>query len=73
VITAQTRLTTPQQFRDIILRTNADGSNIRMSDVARVEMGSENYNFQPTYNNRPASGFAIKLAPARTPCKPWRM
>jgi HAE1 family hydrophobic/amphiphilic exporter-1/multidrug efflux pump len=63
VITAQTRLTTPQQFRDIILRTNADGSNIRMSDVARVEMGSENYNFQPTYNNRPASGFAIKLAP----------
>jgi HAE1 family hydrophobic/amphiphilic exporter-1/multidrug efflux pump len=63
VITAQTRLTTPQQFRDIILRTNANGANIRLSDVARVELGSENYNFIPTYNKEPAAGFAIKLAP----------
>ncbi len=62
VITAQTRLTTPQQFRDIILRTNADGSSVRMSDVASVELGSENYNFLPTYNNKPAAGFAIKPA-----------
>ena len=63
IITAQTRLTSPQEFRDIILRTNTDGSSIHMSDVARVEMGAEEYSFQPTYNNGPAAGFAIKLAP----------
>jgi hydrophobe/amphiphile efflux-1 (HAE1) family protein len=63
VITAQTRLTTPQEFKDIILRTNPDGSHVLLSDVARVAMGAENYTFQPVYNNRPAAGFAIKLAP----------
>jgi multidrug efflux pump subunit AcrB len=54
---------TPQEFRDIILRTNANGSNVRLSDVARVSLGGENFNFRPFYNNHPATGFAIKLAP----------
>jgi HAE1 family hydrophobic/amphiphilic exporter-1/multidrug efflux pump len=63
IITAQTRLTTPEQFRDIILRSNADGSMVKLSDVARVELGSENYSFLARYNGKPASGFAIKLAP----------
>jgi len=63
VITAQTRLTTPQEFGDIILRTNTDGSSVHLSDVAQVELGSENYNFISSFNNKPASGFAIKLAP----------
>jgi hydrophobe/amphiphile efflux-1 (HAE1) family protein len=63
IITAQTRLTTPEQFRNIILRSNADGSMVRMADVARVELGSENYSFLARFNGKPASGFAVKLAP----------
>jgi len=62
-ITAQTRLQTADQFRQILLRTNPDGSNVRMSDVARIEMGSENYSFLARYNGKQASGIAIKLAP----------
>jgi hydrophobe/amphiphile efflux-1 (HAE1) family protein len=63
IITAQTRLTTPEQFRNIILRSNADGSMVKLSDVARIELGSENYSFLARFNGKPASGFAVKLAP----------
>ncbi|WP_260928162.1 efflux RND transporter permease subunit [Novosphingobium sp. 9] len=62
VITAQTRLTTAQEFRDIILHTNADGSHVLMSDVARVELGAADYSLQASYNNEPAAALAIKLA-----------
>ena len=44
-IVVQTRLNTPEQFRDILLRVNQDGSQIRLGDVARVELGGENYQF----------------------------
>ncbi|WP_454883214.1 efflux RND transporter permease subunit [Sphingomonas oryzagri] len=63
IITAQTRLTTPEQFRNILLRSNPNGSSVKLSDVARVELGSENYSFLARYNGKQASGFAIKLAP----------
>ncbi|WP_454887403.1 efflux RND transporter permease subunit [Sphingomonas oryzagri] len=63
IITAQTRLQTPEQFRAILLRTMPDGSAVHMSDVARVELGSENYSFYARYNGHEASGIAIKLAP----------
>ncbi len=62
-VTAQSRLRTPEQFREILLRSNADGSVVRMSDVARVELGSENYGFGARFNGHPAAGFGIKLAP----------
>ncbi len=62
IITAQTRLQTPQQFRDILLRTMPDGSVVHLSDVARVELGAENYNFFARINGHEASGLAIKLA-----------
>jgi HAE1 family hydrophobic/amphiphilic exporter-1/multidrug efflux pump len=62
-VTAQSRLQTPEQFRDILLRSNPDGSTVRLSDVARVELGSENYSFQARFNGSPAVGFGIKLAP----------
>jgi hydrophobe/amphiphile efflux-1 (HAE1) family protein len=62
-VTAQSRLRTPQQFREILLRTNPDGSMVRLSDVARVELGAENYSYQARYNGKQAAGFAIKLAP----------
>ncbi len=61
-ITAQGRLETPEQFRDIIVRSNTDGSTLRLGDVARVEMGAESYNAISRYNGKPASGVAISLA-----------
>jgi multidrug efflux pump len=63
IVNGQSRLQTPAQFRDIILRTNTDGSIVRLSDVARVEMGQDNYNYTSEYNGHPASGFMVKLAP----------
>ncbi|MFP5433485.1 MAG: efflux RND transporter permease subunit, partial [Alphaproteobacteria bacterium] len=62
-ITAQSRLRTPEQFRAIRLRSNSDGAVVRLSDVARVELGSENYSFGAKFNGHPAAGFGIKLAP----------
>lgn len=61
-IVVQTRLSTPEQFKNILLRVNADGSQIRLGDVARVELGGENYQFETEFNNRPAAGMAITLA-----------
>jgi multidrug efflux pump len=62
-ITAQSRLQTPDQFKAIILRTQPDGSLVRLSDVARVEMGADGYDFVSRYNGHPASGMQIQLAP----------
>jgi hydrophobe/amphiphile efflux-1 (HAE1) family protein len=61
-VTAQTRLKTAEQFRDIVLRTRSDGSQVRLADVARVELGSENYGSTSRFNGKPAAGLAIKLA-----------
>ena len=61
-ITAQTRLQTPEQFRNIIIRSNPDGSLLRLGDVARVELGSEGYGFMSRFNRRQAAGMAISLA-----------
>jgi len=61
-ISAQSRLETPEEFRAILLRVNSDGSMVRLGDVARVELGSENYNSTSRYNGQPAAGFAVKLA-----------
>ena len=61
-IIAQTRLSTPEQFGNIILRVNEDGSEVRLRDVARVELGSENYSSSAEYNGEAAAGLGIKLA-----------
>nr|WP_315431567.1 efflux RND transporter permease subunit [uncultured Albidiferax sp.] len=61
-ITAQTRLKTAAEFEAILLRTQADGSQVRLRDVARIELGSESYNVVSRYNGKPAAGLAIKLA-----------
>ena len=63
VVTSQSRLQTPEQFRQIILKTNTDGSLVRLADVARVEMGADSYNFEGRFSRHPASGIGIKLAP----------
>lgn len=62
-IMAQSRLQTPEEFGDIILRMNADGSQVRLKDVARIERGADSYNVVGTYNNRPAAALAITQAP----------
>ncbi|MDF0534635.1 efflux RND transporter permease subunit [Shewanella yunxiaonensis] len=61
-ITAQSRLQTPEQFRKIILKSNSSGANVYLSDVARVELGAQNYNISSLYNGQPSSGLAISLA-----------
>lgn len=61
-IVVQTRLNSVEQFRNIMLRVNQDGSQIRLGDVAKVELGGENYQFETEYNNRPATGLGISLA-----------
>ncbi|HEX9081293.1 MAG TPA: efflux RND transporter permease subunit, partial [Holophagaceae bacterium] len=55
-------LQTPDQFGDIPLRVNPDGSTVRLRDVARLELGTESYESEVNLNGRPASGMAIRLA-----------
>ncbi|WP_277186084.1 efflux RND transporter permease subunit [Caballeronia sp. BR00000012568055] len=61
-ITEATLLRTPEQFGNVLLKVNQDGSKVRIRDVARVGLGGENYNFETQYNGRPAAGFGINLA-----------
>jgi multidrug efflux pump len=61
-IIAQTRLTSTDEFGKILLKVNADGSQVRLRDVARIELGAENYEIIARYNGKPASGIGIKLA-----------
>lgn len=61
-IIAQTRLKDPEEFGKVTLRVNADGSVVRLKDVARIELGGENYNVVARINGKPASGLGIKLA-----------
>ena len=61
-ISAQDRLQTPEQFRNIVVRGGSDGSMLRLGDVARVELGAESYGFTSRFNGQPASGMAVMLA-----------
>ena len=61
-ISAQGRLQTPAQFEAIVLRTDASGATVRVRDVARVELGGENYGTLSFYNGNPSSGIAVRLA-----------
>ncbi|WP_323011247.1 efflux RND transporter permease subunit [Castellaniella sp.] len=56
-------LKTPEEFGNIILRANADGSSVRIHDVARVELGSDNYQFGARLNGKPTAAFALSLTP----------
>jgi multidrug efflux pump len=61
-ITALGRLSTPEQFSKIVLRSNSDGSTLHLGDVARVELGQADYGFEVSYNGKVASGMAVTLA-----------
>ncbi|WP_458320365.1 efflux RND transporter permease subunit [Providencia sp. CRPN24742] len=61
-IIAQTRLNSPEEFANILLRVNQDGSQVRLKDLATVELGAENYSTIARFNGKPAAGIGIKLA-----------
>lgn len=61
-ITARSRLTSVKQFKDIIVKANPDGSVVHLSDVARVEIGSDEYSEIARYNGRRAAGLGLELA-----------
>ena len=62
-VQTQGRLTTPEQFGNIVLRANPDGSVLRVRDVARVELGAQSLDTISTINGQPAVGIGIYLAP----------
>ena len=59
---ARTMMSSPDEFAEILLKVRPDGAQIRLKDVARVEIGAENYSSLSTFNNQPASGMAVMLA-----------
>ncbi|MBU6267916.1 MAG: efflux RND transporter permease subunit [Sphingomonadales bacterium] len=63
IVTAQSRLSTPEQFRQIVIKTQSDGSIVRLGDIARVELGAENYNSLGRVNGHSGAGMSVSLAP----------
>ena len=61
-VSAQSRLSTVEQFQKIIVKSDTSGAKVLLSDVARVELGAESYAVESFYNGRPAAGLAIKIA-----------
>ena len=62
-VSAEGRFSSPDQFENIILRANADGSRVMLKDVARIAFGANNYGFDTQYNGKPTGAFAIQLLP----------
>ncbi len=61
-INARGRLQTPEQFGEIVIRSNTDGSVLKLADIARVELGAQDYGFLTRHNGRTATGIAVSLA-----------
>ena len=61
-VTVQSYLQTPEQFRNILLKSNTNGAQIRLGDVAKVEIGSESYSEIARYNGKDAAGIGISLS-----------
>jgi hydrophobe/amphiphile efflux-1 (HAE1) family protein len=62
-ITEATLLRTPEEFGNVLLKVMPDGAQVRLSEVARIVLGAENFNIDNKYNGQPASGIGIQLAP----------
>ncbi|MGI3169624.1 efflux RND transporter permease subunit [Pseudooceanicola sp. C21-150M6] len=60
-ITAQSQLTSTEEFEQILLKTDADGATVRLGDVARVEIGQESYGRETFFSGQPAAGFGVNL------------
>jgi multidrug efflux pump len=63
IIVTSGRLSTPAEFSNIIVRTNPDGSTLRVKDVARVELGAQDYSVRARINGQAAAGIALRLTP----------
>ena len=61
-IVTQNRFSTPEQFRNIIVRANADGSTVRLGDVAQVELGADSYGSLTTLNGETVAAMGVQLA-----------
>ncbi|WHP06179.1 MULTISPECIES: efflux RND transporter permease subunit [Acinetobacter] len=68
-LTAKGQLETVEQFKNIILKSNNSGASVHLSDVARVELGSQTYNFAILENGKPATAIAIQLSPGANAVK----
>ncbi len=68
-VSVQSRLQTPEEFGAIRVKTSPDGSVVRLRDVARVELGAEQYGFSSRYNGHPATAAVIRLAPGANALK----
>ncbi|HYN39734.1 MAG TPA: efflux RND transporter permease subunit, partial [Rhodospirillales bacterium] len=63
VIVTRSRMSTPEEFGNILVRTQADGSAVRVKDVARVELGSQSYDIFARLSGQPTAAIAIRVAP----------
>ncbi|MFA5081594.1 MAG: efflux RND transporter permease subunit [Hydrogenophilaceae bacterium] len=63
VIVTNSRLSTPEEFGNVIVRTNPDGSTLRVKDVARVELGAQDYSVAARIDGQPAAAIAVRLSP----------
>ncbi len=63
VITGRGRLATPEEFGDIVVRANQDGSTVRLKDIARIELGAQDYSRTARLNGQPIAGMAIRITP----------
>ena len=59
------QLTTVEQFGNIVLRANPDGSTVRLRDVARIELGAQTYSTSARLNGKPSTGIGVQLSPDR--------
>ncbi|WP_415914567.1 efflux RND transporter permease subunit [Paraburkholderia sp. J41] len=62
-ITARSQLTTAAQFRNVVLKTGTNGAQVLLGDVARVDLGPQQYTVEANYDNKPAAGLGLQLAP----------
>lgn len=62
-VLVQGQLSTPEEFAEIVLRANPDGSVVTVGDVARVEIGSQQYQFSTRLNGKPSTAISVQLAP----------
>ena len=63
VITSRGRLATPEEFGEVVVRANPDGSTVRLKDIARVELGAQDYSRSARLNGQPIAGMAIRITP----------
>lgn len=63
IITTQSRLSKPEEFAEVIIRANPDGSTVRLKDVAQVELGAQDYSIKARYDGQPAVGIPVRITP----------